>query len=338
MDRILSQPPKLAVVVSGFPRYSETFALNEILSLHRRGMLGALVATKAGDGKVPHPGVDILMDQLHVLPAGDVEEQSAALAEHTERRGIAAYHAYFAHLPLQVAVRAAHKQQLPYGFSTHAKDARKVPLPELAQMARGAACAVGCNTDVTTELSQAGIRVDLIPHGVDTKRFRSQPLVDRPRVELLAVGRFVAKKGFDILLEAVAKMRHDFHLTLVGSGADESALRRRIGALGLGERVDVVGAMTHETLPAAYAAADIVVVPSVVDVSGDRDGLPNVVLEAMACGRPIVASRVGAIGSAIESGEHGLLVQPGHADDLAAALDELAASSHLRQRFAYNAR
>jgi glycosyltransferase involved in cell wall biosynthesis len=88
--------------------------------------------------------------------------------------------------------------------------------------------------------------------------------------------------------------------------------------------VTLCGPMTHAQLPAAYAAAHIVVVPSVIDRTGDRDGLPNVVLEAMASARPVVASDVAAISSAVQDGQTGLLVPPGDPNRLAGALRLLA--------------
>ena len=125
---------------------------------------------------------------------------------------------------------------------------------------------------------------------------------------MLAVGRLVAKKGFDVLVEAAARVERPFRLRIVGEGPEREALERRISSAGLGGRIELCGPRTHAELPGEYASADLVVVPSVVDPTGDRDGLPNVVLEAMACARPVVASDVAAIATAVTPGETGLLV------------------------------
>jgi glycosyltransferase involved in cell wall biosynthesis len=89
--------------------------------------------------------------------------------------------------------------------------------------------------------------------------------------------------------------------------------------------VELVGRRSHEQLPAEYAWADVVAVPSVVDRNGDRDGLPNVALEAMACGRPLVASEVSALGATVHAAGSGLVVPPGDPVALAEALTTLTA-------------
>src|SRR5262249_44970467 len=149
-------------------------------------------------------------------------------------------------------------------------------------------------------------------------------------LKLLAVGRLVEKKGFDVLIAALARLQSPWVLRLVGEGPDRTRLERLCAASGLGDRVLFTGALTHEHLPAAYREADVVVVPSIVDRSGDRDGLPNVVLEAMASARAIVASDVGAIASAVHDGSTGLLVPPRDEHALSSALARLARSVALR--------
>jgi glycosyltransferase involved in cell wall biosynthesis len=120
-------------------------------------------------------------------------------------------------------------------------------------------------------------------------------------------------------------------LRIVGDGPERDRLHDLVNAERLVERVTFVGSCTHRDLPAEYAHADVVVVPSVVDASGDRDGLPNVVLEAMASGRPVVATSVGAIRSAVNDGDTGLLVAPRSPAALVVALQQLAAHPELRR-------
>ncbi|MGB7924011.1 MAG: glycosyltransferase, partial [Pyrinomonadaceae bacterium] len=196
---------------------------------------------------------------------------------------------------------------------------------ELAERAQRAACVVACNTDVAEDVLRSGAPVHLLPHGVDLQRFRPQPSsATAGPLRLLAVGRLVEKKGFHVLLEAVARIRAPFRLRIIGEGPERRRLTGIIAAHGLESSVTLEGAMTHDELPDAYRQAQLVVVPSIQDQTGDRDGLPNVVLEAMACGRPVLASRISAIGSAITDGETGLLVTPGDPHALAAALEQFA--------------
>ena len=328
----------LVMVLSGFPRRSETFALNEVAALAARGMLAAVFATKSGDGQAPHPRATALAPLIEQLPEGTPEEQGEALVARLRGRRVSGVHAYFAHTPTDVARVASRRLGVRYGFSTHAKDARKVPADALRRRGREAACVVACNTDVARTLRNEGIDTRLIPHGVDLDHVPATPVPVGPPTRLLAVGRLVPKKGFDVLLDAVTALRGPWQLTLVGDGPERDRLEGLVGARGLADRVHFAGSRTHAELPGMYAAAHAVVVPSVEDETGDRDGLPNVVLEAMASGRPVVASDVGAIAGAVTPGRTGLLIPPGNALALARALEHLSRQPTLAVEFGRHAR
>jgi glycosyltransferase involved in cell wall biosynthesis len=324
--------------MSGFPRLSETFALGELLALEARGALGALFATKPGENGSSQPGCEPLLKRLQVLPEGNPESQAAFIAERLEGQRVGGIHGYFAHTPAEVAAGAAALLSVPYGFSCHARDARKVAPDDLARRAREAACVIACNMDVARELINSGAPVHLLPHGVDLLRFRPSTLPSVEPLRLLAVGRLVEKKGFHILLESVARLKFPFQLRIIGEGPERERLTRLIAAHGLGSRVTLDGERTHAELPQAYRQAHVVVVPSIQDQTGDRDGLPNVVLEAMASGRAVLASDISAIGSAVTHGETGLLVAPGNQLALADALEKLFPQPALLDRFGLNGR
>lgn len=330
--------PQIVLVLSGFPRRSETFALNEALALEERGMLAAIFATKPGDGQTPQPGSERLRHKVHYLQAGDAYHQASELVEHLRGTNVRGIHAYFAHTPAEVAEQASRKLHLTFGFSTHAKDARKVAPSELARRARSAACIVACNPDVAKDLHEIGVEVTLLPHGVDILRFAPSPVPADQPIRLLAVGRLVEKKGFDVLLKSVAQLSIPFQLQMIGDGPQHDLLSDLIDQHQLADRVTMIPGMTHVQLADAYAAAQIVVAPSVVDSNGDRDGLPNVVLEAMASARPVVASEVAAISSALTHEESGLLTPAGDVKALAAALTRLATDAELRTHLGQNAR
>ena len=129
----------IAVVTSGFPRRSETFLLNELLALDARGALAAVFATKPGDGGSLHPGCRRLLRRVEVLPGGSPSAQAASLLERLGARRVAGVHGYFAHRPAAVAAHAARRLGVPFGFSVHARDARKVAPPVLAARERRAA-------------------------------------------------------------------------------------------------------------------------------------------------------------------------------------------------------
>jgi glycosyltransferase involved in cell wall biosynthesis len=322
---------RLAVVVSGFPRRSETFALNELLALDSAGLLGPVFATKSGDAHDPQPGWEQLRDRVEVLPCLSPADQAEDVAHRLDGRNVAGIHGYFAHAPAEVAMLAAQRLGIAHGFSMHAKDARKVAADELLTRARSAACVIACNPDVAAEVGRLGVATQLIPHGVDLARFRASAMPADRTLRLLAVGRMVEKKGFGMLLSAVAMLEVDFHLRLVGDGPELDHLRTSIAVLGLQHRVTVCGPMNHVQLPSEYAAAHVVVVPSVMDHSGDRDGLPNVVLEAMASARAVVASDIAAISSAVQHGQTGLLIPPGDPRALADGLRILAEQPAFRE-------
>lgn len=322
--------PRVAVVMSGWPRISEVFAQNELLAMERTGMLAGVFATKAGEPGPGQPGIAELERRVELLREGDVEEQGAALAHRLAGRGVHAVHGYFAHHPTDVAAAAARRLGIPYGFSVHALDARRVSPASMGERAAGAAVVVCCNDDAAADVLAAGHRPELLRHGVDLTRFPATPPSGARPVSLLAVGRLVEKKGFEVLLEALTIVDRPWRLRLVGDGPLHADLAGRVSERGLSDRVDLLGRRTHADLPALFAAADLVVVPSVIDRTGDRDGLPNVVLEAMASGRPVVASDVAAIPSAVSDGVTGRLVPSRNPALLAAAITGLVDSPELR--------
>ncbi len=326
------------MIVSGFPRRSETFALHELLALDARGLLAAIFATKPGDGFSLHPDCHKILNKVRILPAGSPAEQAEMLIDSLDHRAVAGVHGYFAHTPAEVAAHVAGRLGVPYGFSVHALDARKVPAAEMAERARRAACVIACNPAAAADLYDSGAKINIIPHGVDADRFRSSPLTLRKPVRLLAVGRLVEKKGFHVLIEAVRRLSFPFHLRIIGEGPERERLTAAIRDADLSARVELCGGMTHAELPDEYAKAHIVVVPSMLSGSGDRDGLPNVVLEAMASGRPIAASDVGAIESAIVDGRTGMLLPPGDPSALAGALETLVREPGLCGKLGHAAR
>lgn len=321
---------RVAVIVSGWPRVSETFAVNELLALRGAGMLAAVFATKDGDGTCRQPASVALDDVVEVLPAGAPTAQARHVADRLRGEAVDAVHGYFAHQPADVAERVGRLLDVPFGFSAHALDVRKIGRGELTGRARRAAAVVVCNDDVATTIEATGVQPVLVRHGVDLDTFRPRSRrTERRPTEVLAVGRLVEKKGFDVLLDALALIERPLRAAIVGDGPERDRLRALRGAVGLADVVELAGRRTHDDLAGRYARADIVVIPSVVDRRGDRDGLPNVLLEAMASGCAVVASDVAAMRSAVrdvpspDGPATGVLVPPGDHRALARALVEL---------------
>lgn len=335
---------QVAVVLSGWPRVSEVFALNEVLALKRAGMLAALFATKRQQDGIRQPGASELDSLVTFLPEGDAASQAVAALRALQGVRVSGLHGYFAHQPAAVAAEAAQRMGLPYSFSVHALDVRKVEPAELARRAHAAAAVICCNSDAAAAVAATGRQPALVPHGVDLTRFPAAPMPSGEMVNLLSVGRLVEKKGFTTLLDALAllegtaEIQRPYRLRVVGEGPWRGRLEKTIAESGLAHRVELLGRCTHETLPGLYADSHLIVVPSVIDGSGDRDGLPNVVLEAMSSARPVVASDVAAISTAVRDGQTGLLVAPGDALALAAALVKMIGDEPRRTLMGRNGR
>ena len=192
--------------------------------------------------------------------------------------------------------------------------------------------------------------LELVPYGADVDELTAAPGagaalraslgVDADDLLVVGIGRLIPVKGFDYLVQAVAtasKADPRLRLVLVGDGSERAGLSEHAASLGMTERVSVVGAVDRDRIPAYLAAADIVAVPS-VHHGGYVDGLPNVALEAMAAGRPLVASRVGGLSELVRTGETGVLVEEKDIDGLAGAIVTLAGDADLRARLGSAAR
>jgi glycosyltransferase involved in cell wall biosynthesis len=217
-----------------------------------------------------------------------------------------------------------------------------------------AAYVTACSEDLrvrATGLGASDERSRTIPYGVDSTRFkpdryarlrmRARWGVSQDDELVLGVGRFVRKKGFEFLLEAVARLAPDrprLRLVLAGDGDLRQEFERRVAEHGIGTRVVMPGVLLQDEVAAGLAAADVVAVPSVKDPSGNVDGLPNVVLEALASGTALVASPAGGIGAVVRHEETGLLVGEGDPSGLASALARLLDDRGLSTRIGAAAR
>ena len=255
--------------------------------------------------------------------------------------GAGHFHAHFLHTPASVARYASAMTGLPYSLSGHAKDVWTTPDWELRTKLGEARFTVTCTAAGHARLDAlAPGRVALVYHGLDRRLFAAPATFGSRRdgadpadpVRLLAVGRFQPKKGYLTLLEAVARLRAAVRLTVVGYGPLEAALHARAAELGLADRVVWTGALDQPKVRAHYRASDLLLLASEVAPDGDRDGLPNVVVEALSQGLPVVATRAAAIPELVVDGVHGRLVPPRDAGALAAAIEALAQDPDARHR------
>jgi glycosyltransferase involved in cell wall biosynthesis len=228
---------------------------------------------------------------------------------------------------------------LTWSCSAHAKDIWTIPDWEKREKLAGMRWLVTCTqagVEHLRALTPSPERVELVYHGLDFARFAQNAMPRSARdgsdaadpVVLLSVGRLVAKKGYDTLIDALSLLPPTlgWRLVHIGGGKLKKRMRRRAARAGIGHRIDWLGARPQEDVIKHYRSADLFVLASKVARDGDRDGLPNVLMEAASQGLPSVATRAGAIAEIIDDGADGVLVQPDDPKALAQALAALIAA------------
>lgn len=236
---------------------------------------------------------------------------------------------------------------IPYSMSAHAgQDVFRDPVM-LKEKVEGAEFVTVCNRHAYERLREVAApecrdKIHHLSHGVDVERFRPRAGQQRrqpPR--LLFLGRLRYGKGIPYLIEAADLLRaagRDFQLDLVGEGSDEGEIRASIEQKGLGDRISLCGPAGHAQVPEHLARADVLILPSEIRSDGGREGLSNAVLEAMAAGVPVVATRISSIEEAIQDGVSGLLVPQKDPAALASAVGRLLDDPELAATITRNAR
>ena len=288
-----------------------------------------------------------LADLLRDRTPNRVRRFGQAVVLAAELGGVESIHAHFLHTPASVARYASTMLGIGWSFSAHAKDVWTTPDWEKREKLADARFGVTCtrvNLDHLAALAPSPDTVELVYHGLDRGRFPAGVTRRRPRdgscpsdpVKILSVGRLVEKKGFDDLLEALAKLPPSLAWTLdvVGDGAFGAALRRQAAALGIAERVHWHGALAHDRVVRLFAGADLFALASRISADGDRDGLPNVLMEAQLLGAACVTTRVSAVPELIDHEVNGLLVRPRDPLALAGAVERAIVDPALRLRLA----
>ena len=235
---------------------------------------------------------------------------------------------HFLHTPASVARYAANIRGLPYAFSAHAKDIYTTPEWELREKIADAEWGATCtryNHEVLSRLADRPGKIELVYHGLDVAPFTPPARKSGGPVRILTVCRAVEKKGLDDLIRALGKLPRDldWRFEHIGGGPMVERLKGLAARLGLAERVTFHGAMARAKVAEAYARADMFALASRVAKNGDRDGLPNVIMEAMAMGLPVVSTEVSAVPE-IVSDDSGILVPPRDPAALAEAMAALA--------------
>ncbi|MBA3518132.1 MAG: glycosyltransferase [Rhizobiales bacterium] len=371
---------RIATIVKGYPRLSETFIAQEILGLEKRGIRQLIVSLRhPTDGVVHDLNREIQADVLYLpeylrddpervragrawaeaqpgfpsaLAAFQADLARDRSASRRRRLGQACVlarelpadidwlHTHFLHTPASVARYAALIRGLGWSFSAHAKDIWTSPAWELTEKLADAEWGVTCtraNLDYLRSLSPRRDAVHLVYHGLDFSRFPPPPErgADSAAPLILAsVGRAVEKKGYADLIRALGILRHDsrWRFEHVGGGPLSARLKSQAAKLGVADRIIWHGAQNRDIVFELLRRADLFVLPSSLTRSGDRDGLPNVLMEAQAFGVPVLSTDVSGIPELVTHGENGFLVPQRDPPTLAEALARLVNDAELRQR------
>lgn len=275
-------------------------------------------------------------------------------AKKMEEIGVELIHAHFAYIPTSMAMVAAGLLNIDFSFTAHAWDIY-VSDTMLMEKMKSAKFVVTCNEYNKKYLEdfcggEFKEKIHRVYHGIDVDGFgenarvSSNRIIDSSIMEkrrdlsyILSVGRLEEKKGFDYMIEACGILKrkgYRFFSSIVGEGKQRGKLERMIDRHGLKEDVCLTGELSQEELLPLYTRADIFVMPCIIGADGDRDGLPNVLIEALALGIPSVATDISAIPELVKDGETGLLVAQKDAEALALAVEKLILDKDLGKSMA----
>ncbi len=375
------RPPRVAYLMSRFPKLTETFVLYEILELERIGIPVVVYPLLRGRENVRHPDVDRLAASVRHQPLlspavlaanvaralrspavyvgtalscvagtlGSLRFLAGALAffpkavwfaQEMERAGITHIHAHFAHHPALAAYIVHRLTGIPFSFTAHGSDLHtdQRMLDRKIEASAFAATVSEYNREFIRERigDRFADRMQIVRCGVD-------PDVFVPRVAesasdpftVLCIAALRGVKGHRHLIAACRILKdRDFPFTchLVGDGPLRDEIRQLVSNAGLDDRITLHGAMPRGEVLRLLGRASVLVLPSVMDSRGRREGIPVVLMEGMACGLPVVASRISGIPELVEDGVSGILIPPGDEAGIADALERLGKDPELRHR------
>lgn len=373
-------PEHVAYVVKRYPRFSETFIVNEILAHEAAGLSISIYSlrppvdthfqdlisrvraplTYLSDGQVKAADLWSSLHKAHeTLAMKQPSWQSLLswdsvldaycgiqLAIHCTRNDVTHIHAHFASSAATVASIASALTGIPYSITAHAKDIfhESVNAQELERKFQSASKVFTVSDfnlaflgDAFPTISDRFVR---LYNGMHLNDFPFHNPLRRPP-EIVAVGRFVEKKGFADLVRACELLKLEgvaFHCRLIGGGELEGELRNLVRGLGLESHVELLGSLPQHQVKRHIQASAVMAAPCIHGADGNRDGLPTVLLEAMALGTPCVSTDVTGIPEVVQHGETGLLVSQRSPSELASAIRRLLSSGSERETLATKAR
>lgn len=273
--------------------------------------------------------------------------RATAWARRAHGSGVSHVHAHFALHPAVAALAIAHLAHITFSFTGHAHDIYRdrAMLAEKVHQAHFVVVVSRLLRDqYIAPVAWEGDmdKVHVIRCGVETALYRPRSAPQRPcPFKIVAVARLVEFKGLTYLIDACRILRkrgHDIHCDIIGDGPLRETLRAQVAANGLDGCVTLLGARSQGEVMAAFGDAGVLVLPSIVAGNGNMEGVPVSLMEAMALGIPVVATRTGAVPELVEDLVTGLLVPPGNAWALAMAVERLATEPTLTDQLVETAR
>jgi glycosyltransferase involved in cell wall biosynthesis len=265
------------------------------------------------------------------------------LEEKRTGKGVDHLHAHFAHDPTLIAYLVHRITGIPFSFTAHARDLYQVPEQVLADRIRQASAVITCckfNLEYLNQIAPLQqSKFSLVYHGVNLNEFQPLPNQDArsgsKRPLILSVGRLVEKKGYQDLLQAllIVKGRGErFHCEIYGEGPLYQQLNEWIHEHGMTDAVVLMGDRTQQALIPVFQNATLFILTPFQTADGDRDGIPNVLLEAMAVGLPVITTAVAGIPELVEHNQTGLLYRPHDVDGVASGMIELLRNAEKRRQ------
>ena len=264
---------------------------------------------------------------------------AARVAAEVERRGVEHLHADYALNAATVALVAARLTGRSFSFAAHAADLYINPI-----LLREKIRAAGFVTPIsdynrrfllqTAGDAGAALKINVVHCGLDLSQFVPAAGPSHTRPLILGVGRLIEKKGFRYLIAACQRLAQrgtEFECRIIGGGPEATALQSQIDQCGLADRVHLSGPLPQEQVREWMRRADVFALPCVSARDRDQDGIPVVLMEAMALHRPVISTPISGIPELVQDGVNGLLTPPGDSARLAEALSQLLADTELRE-------
>jgi colanic acid/amylovoran biosynthesis glycosyltransferase len=378
---------KIGYITKMYPRLSETFILNEILEMERRGAEVTIFSYKKPNEGRFHPQIPEVRAQVLYLEDLDYRKWpqwlgkvwptlgvradrmwslisdalscgspefidlimlSGWVAAQARQLGLVHLHAHFASLPSTIAYYASEISEIPFSFTAHAKDIFVYNMDEhllrkKLLTARFVVTVTNYNFRYLMERAPEANpnNINVIYNGIDLFRFTANGSNSRESNLILGVGRLVPKKGFGDLLDACHILKNrgvDFRCVIVGDGLEAEMLLQKRRELNLESEVEFAGPRKQDEVLKLLHSATLLCLPCTVAPDGNQDALPTAILEALACGLPVVSTTVSGIPEIIDSGVDGLLVEPNDPQALSENLALLLKSKDLQSSFALKGR